>query len=94
VGADGDAGFGLGDGAVNELNGAAAMTTFVVLGPLQRGAGCAQMFERGAHVGLIRPNRFKAHGGDQRNENKSRSECFHSGTGSKKPEASEVKIKS
>ena len=89
--ANGDSGFGLGDGAVDELNGAAAMTTLVVLGPLQRGAGCAQMLKRGAHVGLVGPNGLKAHRGEQRDQNQSRSECFHSGTGSKKPQASEVK---
>jgi hypothetical protein len=69
MGADRYAGFGLGDGAVDELNGAAAMAAFVVLSSLERGTGGAQMLERGAHVGLIRPNRLKTDRCDHRHQN-------------------------
>ena len=69
VASGGDAGFGLGDGAIDELNGAAAMTTLVVLSALQRGAGGAQMLKRSSHVGLVGPSGLKTKAGNQENEN-------------------------
>jgi len=73
----GNAGFGFGDSAVDELNSAAAMAALVVLSALQSGAGCAQMFKRGPHVRLISANGLKTHGRDHCHQNHNCFQCFH-----------------
>jgi hypothetical protein len=56
VAARGNAGFDFGNGAIDYLDGAAAMAAFVVLRSLQSRPCIPQMRERGPHVGLIGPN--------------------------------------
>jgi hypothetical protein len=69
VSAGGDAGFGLGNGVIDDLNGAGAMAAFVVLGSLQSGFRFSQMPERSTHVGLISSNGLKTEAGNQDNKN-------------------------
>ena len=74
---DGHAGFDFCDRFLDELNGTLAMSAFVMLSILQRGARLAQMHKCILHVRLTRLHRRKTHEGTSPHENQTFLQYFH-----------------
>jgi hypothetical protein len=71
------AGLDFRDRLVNSLDGALAMSAFVMFRSLQSGARFSQVHQRILHVRLIRASRLEAHGRDGDYQNQTRFQCFH-----------------